>query len=173
MSSTKRHELETLLKPIATRLGFELLGLEFIPSKGNALLRIYIEHPARPIVVDDCEIVSREVSATLDVNDPIQSNYRLEVSSPGFDRPFFSAQQMSRFIGEQVKLNTDLPIGGRRRFNGPIIAVKGEIVTIECDSQNYDIPFASVEKARLHTIFVPPPLPGKKPGVKTRGVKPS
>ncbi|MFY8207141.1 MAG: ribosome maturation factor RimP, partial [Arenimonas sp.] len=97
----KALELKELLEPTVRGLGLELLGVEFSPAAGNALLRLYIDAPERLVSIEDCEAVSREVSANLDVNDPIASQYTLEVSSPGIDRPLFTLAQFARQIGEQ------------------------------------------------------------------------
>jgi ribosome maturation factor RimP len=111
-------------------LGLELLGVEFAPSAGNSMLRLYIDVEGRAVGIEDCESVSREVSALLDVNDPIASEYTLEVSSPGIDRPLFGAAQFARFLGEQAKLSLRVPMEGRRRLQGRIARVEGDRVTI-------------------------------------------
>jgi ribosome maturation factor RimP len=87
--SQKQHEIESLLAPAVEALGLELLGSEYSAGVSSALLRLYIDAPQRPVTIEDCEAVSREVSALLDVHDPIESNYTLEVSSPGIERPLF------------------------------------------------------------------------------------
>ena len=134
MTSIER-DIEALLSPAVTALGLELLGVEFIPGSGNAVLRLYIDEPERGVTLEDCEAVSREVSALLDVNDPIETHYTLEVSSPGLDRPLFKPAQYARFIGQAAKLTLEFPQNGRRRFQGPILAVDGDSITIEQDGQ--------------------------------------
>ena len=103
----KALELQALLDPTVQGLGLELLGIEFSPAAGNALLRLYIDAPGRLVGIEDCEAVSREVSANLDVNDPIASQYTLEVSSPGIDRPLFSAAPAGVMLDtpEQIRQN--------------------------------------------------------------------
>src|SRR5690606_34841235 len=118
--------IEDLLTPAVSALGLELLGVEFSAGSQQALLRVYIDVEGRPVNIDDCEQVSREVSALLDVHDPIEAHYTLEVSSPGLDRPLFKPAHYARFIGEQVKITLDLPQDGRRRFQGRILGVEGE-----------------------------------------------
>src|SRR5688572_24725054 len=118
----KANEIAALLAPTVTSLGLELLGAEYLPSPGGAMLRLYIDVPAaegeepRAVTIEDCEAVSREVSAQLDVEDPISSHYTLEVSSPGIDRPLFGAAQFARFVGESAKVALRLPQDGRRRL---------------------------------------------------------
>ncbi|NJN39759.1 MAG: ribosome maturation factor RimP, partial [Gammaproteobacteria bacterium] len=102
MGDSKREALEQLLLPVAERHGVLLHGFDLVLSRGSGLLRIYIDHLQRHIGVEDCEAVSRDVSALLDVHDPIPGEYRLEVSSPGFDRPLFQPAHYSRFVGHEV-----------------------------------------------------------------------
>ncbi|HTN30776.1 MAG TPA: ribosome maturation factor RimP, partial [Pseudomonas sp.] len=126
--SDKASEIANLLSPTVQALGLELLGAEYLPAPGGATLRLYIdvplsEQPARMVNIDDCERVSREVSAQLDVEDPISGNYTLEVSSPGVDRPLFTLEQFERAIGESAKVGLKLPQEKRRRLQGEIAAV--------------------------------------------------
>ncbi len=102
--SDKATEITNLLSPTVQALGLDLLGVEYLPAPGGATLRLYIdvplaEQPERIINVEDCERVSREVSAQLDVADPISGNYTLEVSSPGVDRPLFALEQFAASPG--------------------------------------------------------------------------
>src|SRR5277367_763845 len=120
----KDERLTELLTPVIVALKLDCLGVEYSPSHGNSLVRVYIDAADRAVTVDDCETVSREVSATLDVNDPIVGRYTLEVSSPGLDRPLFTPAHFARFVGQAAKVEVNLPIDGRRRFNGPIVAVE-------------------------------------------------
>ena len=117
----KAEEIQALLAPTVASLGLELLGVEFVPSGASALLRLYIDVEGRHVGIEDCEAVSREVSAKLDVEDPISSEYTLEVSSPGIDRPLFTLAHFARFAGEQAKVNLRLPQDGRRRLQGKIL----------------------------------------------------
>ena len=146
---SKAAEITEMLAPVVAALELELLGVEYLPGGHSALLRLYIDAGDRPVGIDDCERVSREVSAILDLNDPIGSRYTLEVSSPGIDRPLFSAAQVARHIGEQVKLNLGLPLEGRRRLQGVVRAVEGGTVTIEADERLWQVPFDNVERARI------------------------
>jgi ribosome maturation factor RimP len=145
----KDEDLIQLLTPIIADLGLECLGIEYAPSRGNSLLRLYIDAADRPVTLDDCEAVSREVSATLDVNDPITGRYTLEVSSPGLDRPLFTPAHFARFIGEQAKVALNLPIQSRRRLIGKIKAVEGDAITIEQDGVDVTITHDNVQKAKL------------------------
>src|SRR5688500_4419191 len=108
--SQKQQEIEALLAPAVSALGLELLGAEYSAGVNNALLRLYIDHRERLVTIEDCESVSREVSALLDVHDPIDAHYTLEVSSPGIARPLFKPEHFARFVGEPAKVTVDLPI---------------------------------------------------------------
>jgi ribosome maturation factor RimP len=145
----KEDELNALLAPLIGDLGLELVGIEFSPGHGGSLLRVYVDAPERPVTIDDCERASREISAALDVNDPVAGRYTLEVSSPGLDRPLFTPEQFTRFIGEAVKINVNLPIDGRRRFHGTIAAIDGDRITIEQDGEPVTLVHANIAKARL------------------------
>lgn len=160
MSQTQ-HQIEILLGPAVQALGLELLGVEYHPGNNNALLRLYIDAPGRLVDVEDCANVSREVSALLDVHDPIAGHYTLEVSSPGIDRPLFRPAHFQRHAGEQAKIHVDLPIDGRRRFVGPILRVEGEEIVLGQDGKEVRIAHANIVKARLAPVFDPPPKPGK------------
>ena len=156
----KATQIAALLAPTVEALGLELIGVEYLPAPGSALLRLYIDVPqadassGRMVGIEDCESVSREVSAQLDVEDPISSNYTLEVSSPGVDRPLFTAAQFARFVGEEAKVTLKLPQDGRRRLQGRIVGVEGESIRIEAEGTGgqkmmVDVAMGNVEKARL------------------------
>jgi ribosome maturation factor RimP len=142
-------ELNELLAPLIADLGLELVGIEFRSHAGGAMLRVYIDEPERGVTIDDCERASREISALLDVNDPISSRYTLEVSSPGLERPLFTLEHFTRFLGEQVKVGVNLPLDGRRRFQGRIASVDGDRITIDQDGTPVEIAHANIAKANL------------------------
>ena len=146
---SKADELIDMLTPTVEALKLELLGIEFAQSGSRALLRLYIDVEGRLVNIEDCEAVSREVAAILDVNDPITSNYTLEVSSPGIDRPLFKPAHFARFLGEQAKVNLRLPQNARRRVQGRIAKVEGDMLTIAEDKAEFEIAFDNIEKARL------------------------
>jgi len=150
----KATQIATLLAPTVRSLGVELLGIEYLPAPGSAVLRLYIDVPAdagdgRQVGIEDCEAVSREVSAQLDVEDPISGNYTLEVSSPGVDRPLFAPEQFARFLGERAKVGLKLPQDGRRRLQGVIAAVDGDRITFDVDGAPVQVGFDNIDKARL------------------------
>ena len=142
-------KFSNLLAPLISDLHYECVGCEFVPQQGNSLLRIYIDVPDGIVAIEDCEKVSREVSAFLDVEDAIPGRYRLEVSSPGFDRPLFTLAHFERHVGLQVSVQTQVPVNNRRKFKGPMVAVDGDVISINVDGTVHSIPFADIQKARL------------------------
>lgn len=168
--SEKATEIANLLSPTVESLGLELLGVEYLPAPGGATLRLYIdvplaEQPERVINVDDCERVSREVSAQLDVEDPISGNYTLEVSSPGVDRPLFTLEQFARHTGESAKIVLKLAQDGRRRFQGEILRIDAEAdaVVFAVDGKDVQIGYDNIDKARIVPDWVALGLAPQKP----------
>jgi ribosome maturation factor RimP len=143
-------------------LGLECLGVEFNPSQGQSTLRIYLDlldksgldksgpdGERREVGIEDCETASRELSALLDVEDPIPGNYVLEVSSPGIDRPLFTAAQFARVSGQEVKLLLKAPLEGRRRLRGKLVSVEAEHIVLEAEGKTFEFEHALVESARV------------------------
>ena len=169
--SEKAKQISALLAPTVQALGLELLGVEYLPAPGSATLRLYIdvteaERERREVNIDDCEKVSREVSAQLDVEDPISGNYTLEVSSPGIERPLFAPEQFARFVGEEAKVTLKLPQDGRRRLLGRIVKVEGGRILFDADGVDIEVDHDNIEKAKLVPDWVAlgiAPQPKKKP----------
>ena len=113
-----------------------------------SLLRIYIERE-EGVMIEDCEKVSRQVSALMDVEDPIAGEYTLEVSSPGLDRPLFRIEHYSQYVGSEVDLKLRRPLDGRRKFKGQIIKVSGGIVGLLVEGFEYDLELSDIEKASI------------------------
>ncbi|MFP4147203.1 MAG: ribosome maturation factor RimP [Halorhodospira sp.] len=141
--------LHSLLEPTVTGLGYELVGVELVGSKGNRTLRVYIDTPAG-IRLEDCEAVSHQLSGLLDVEDPIDGAYNLEVSSPGLDRPIFKAADYDRFSGERIQLRLLELYEGRRRVKGVLGGLEGEHVVVrDVDGYELRIPLELIDRARL------------------------
>ena len=146
--------LTELVASAVEPLGYELLGVEYVAQGRHSLLRIYIDSPLG-ITLDDCERASRQVSAVLDVEDPIRGQYTLEMSSPGLDRPLFTAAHFAQFVGHQVKLRLHRPIEGRRKFKAVINKVEGDVIYLtepETD-EAWQISLDNIEKANLVPEF--------------------
>lgn len=179
--SDKARQITRLLSPTVEALGLELLGAEYLPAPGSATLRLYIDVPAvdqesRLVNIEDCEAVSREVSAQLDVEDPITGNYTLEVSSPGVDRPLFTLEQFARHVGESAKVVLRLPQDGRRRLQGPILRIEGENLVFQVDADEMVVAFENIDKARVMPDWVAlgfAPQPKKAGAAKPLPAKPN
>ena len=165
--------------PALAELGLECLGVEWNAGHGGGLLRGYIDSlqhegdAANAVSVDDCEAASREISALMDVDDPIPGHYVLEVSSPGIERPLFTAAQFARFLGQDAKVTLKLPRDGRRRLRGKIAAVDGKRIGMEVDGVRMDIADDEIESAHLVPDwdalgYTPKPKPGKASAGKRR-----
>ena len=148
MTVTLREKLIALIEPVLAQLGYELVELEYAAGRTNAVVRIFIDQPAG-ISVDDCERVSRDVAALLDVDDPIPTAYTLEVSSPGFDRVLRTPGHFERFVGERIFVELQAPRAGRKRYTGILRTVSAAGIEVEVDKQTVDVPFGEIAKARL------------------------
>jgi ribosome maturation factor RimP len=148
MTVTLRERLIALIEPVLAQLGYELVELEYAAGRTSAVVRIFIDQPAG-ISVDDCERVSRDVAALLDVDDPIPTAYTLEVSSPGFDRVLRTPAHFERFVGERIFVELQAPRAGRKRYTGILKSVAAARIELEVDKQTVDVPFGEIAKARL------------------------
>ena len=146
-------KLNGLIEPLVVDLGYEFVGIEYSNNPKNSILRIYIDQPEVGVKIEDCETVSREVAALLDVEDPISGNYTLEVSSPGLNRPIFNLGQFERVVGEVVKITVFAPIGQRRKFKGRLLEVAGNEIFVEQDGERVGIEFGNIAKSRLEPDY--------------------
>ena len=140
--------LTLALGPVIERLGLELWGIELLARGRRSLLRIYIDSQSG-VTLADCERASREVAGVLDVEDLVRGAYDLEVSSPGLDRPLFTLEQFTRFIGAEISIRLRIKLGGRRRITGKIKAVDAGSVLLDADGDELTIAGDVIEKARL------------------------
>ena len=167
--SNKSQALYDLIAPAVAACGVDLWGIEFLPQGKRSLLRIFIDKPidenAEPVLneegeveqgrgigVQDCVLVTQQVGAMLDVHDPISGEYALEVSSPGWDRPFFQLSQMSGYIGQQVALRLIAAVENRRKFQAKLLSVdlKNEMIQVEVDARHMlEIDSHNIDKANL------------------------
>ena len=167
--SNKSQALYDLIAPAVAACGVDLWGIEFLPQGKRSLLRIFIDKPidesAEPVLneegeveqgrgigVEDCVRVTQQVGAMLDVHDPISGEYALEVSSPGWDRPFFQLSQMSGYIGHQVALRLIATVENRRKFQAKLLSVdlENEMIQVEVDARHMlEIDSNNIDKANL------------------------
>jgi ribosome maturation factor RimP len=141
--------LNALIEPVVIGLGYQLWGIEKLQQGRQVVLKIYIES-ADGINVDDCARVSRQVSAILDVEDPIPGEYMLEVSSPGVERRLFKPEHFNVCKGEKVQITLRQAFDGRRKFKGLLCGLEDEEVVIRVDdAQEIVLPMDSIERARV------------------------
>ncbi len=145
-------QLTEMLESAVVASGYELVGLEFIRAGEHSTLRIYIDHE-NGITVEDCAEVSHQVSAVLDVEDPISVAYSLEVSSPGLDRPLFKPAHYEQFIGQEVNFVLKMAVANRRKWKGEIHSVDGEAITLTVDGQQEEFALSNISKANLIPKF--------------------
>jgi len=150
--ASKQELLQEMIAPVVSSLGCELWGLEYLTQGRYTTLRIFIDAP-NGVSLDSCEKVSRQISAVMDVEDPIQGEYTLEVSSPGMDRPLYTAEQYARYIGETVNVRLRMARDGRRRFKGELIKVENNEVLILVEGKEYLFAVDSIDKANIEPRF--------------------
>jgi ribosome maturation factor RimP len=142
-------QIAELIAPTVEALGLELWGIELQQQGKYSLLRVYIENRENGVSIEDCEKVSRQVSALLDVEDPISGEYTLEVSSPGMDRPLFTAEQFGLYVGETVNIRLRTAMQGRRKFKGVIERVNEGVVDLLVDGESVAIQLTDLDKANI------------------------
>lgn len=147
-------KIEALISPVVMDMGYELVGVEYVASGKHSILRVFIDSETG-ITLDDCEAVSRQLSSIFDVEDPIATQYNLEVSSPGIERPLFNIGHYQRFLGQDIKLRLVRPINGQRKFTGAIGSVSETSNTIELITElgAVDLDIGLIEKANLVAHF--------------------
>lgn len=147
LSASLSEQVRDLLGPALTKLGYELVHVEYITTR-PPLLRLYVD-VAAGITLDDCERVSQYVSGLLDVEDPLPGAYRLEVSSPGLDRPLVTAEHFRRFAGNEVRVQLHRMLQGYRRLRGRLCGEADGIVQVEVDGERLNLPLTEIKAARL------------------------
>ena len=156
--TNKERELEALIAPTARAFGCEVWGIEYRPwGRGRSTLKVFIDSPDG-VTIDDCERVSAQLTALLDVEDPIVDSYRLEVSSPGLDRILFRREQYQASVGCLVNVRLAFPFEGRRRIEGVLVGLAGEDVVVRAEEEEYLLPLAQIQRARIVPNFNDAPL---------------
>lgn len=142
-------DLTALFEPVVDSMGYELVGVEFHGGEHHGVLRIYIDSE-NGITVDDCAKVSRQLSAVLDVEDPIVQAYDLEVSSPGINRPLFKRLDYQNYAGNEVKIKLAVALDGRKNFSGVLQGIDdNDQVIIDVDNEIFELPLHDIAKANL------------------------
>lgn len=143
-----------MLEPTVTRMGYELVDVEFVKEGPNWYLRIFVDKEGG-VTIDDCEIVSKELEKILDENDPIEQAYFLEISSPGIDRPLKKKEDFIKFNGEIVEVKLYRPLGGSKDYTGKLVGYDENdgTVTINVDSEDISFTKKEIASIRLAVIF--------------------
>lgn len=145
--------INQLVEPVVKALGYELWGSELNSGGKSVLLRIYIDR-SEGVSIDDCATISRQISAIMDVEEPIKGAYHLEVSSPGMDRGLFKPAHYEQYVGETVKLRLRIPRGEQRKFMGVLQAVQSDQITLALENgESIELPFVNIDKAQIIPKF--------------------
>ena len=147
--------LQELAERAAKPLGIEIAWVEFKQAGGSGLLRVFIDRQ-EGVGLAECENVNERLSVLLDVEDPIEASYTLEVSTPGLDRPLWRIKDYERFTGRLAQIKTREPLDGENRFQGRLAGVDGESVLLEKSDERMGIPFSIIESARLEIELFSP-----------------
>jgi len=149
LSETERRVLE-IIEPVGADLGYAVVRVRVMGSK-RPRVQVMAERIAGGMDVEDCARLSRAMSPVLDVEDPIPSEYTLEVSSPGIDRPLTRLADFNQWVGQEAKLEAGRPIDGRRRFSGVLLGEAGGLIRIRLGDtgQEAEVPFHELTQARL------------------------
>lgn len=141
--------VEALIGPTVEAMGYSLVRVQIL-GRNRPRLQIMAERTdGESMLVDDCAAISRAVSAVLDVEDPIAGAYTLEVSSPGIDRPLVRLADFDRFVGFEAKVEMDLAVDGRRRFQGRLLGTEGDAVRLRMEDSEVVLPYADIRRAKL------------------------
>jgi len=143
-----KDDIQQLLLPVVTELGYQLWGCEYLAQGKHSLLRIYIDKEDG-IGIADCELVSKQIGALLDVEDPIQGNYSLEISSPGIPRPLFFKEHYECYINKPVQMKLYKPLNGSRKIAGIIDSVNDNGVILQVGDERQEVQFSQIVKANL------------------------
>lgn len=145
-------KLESIIAPAVSALGCEVWGVDFHAAGKKSILRVFIDKEGG-VLIEDCEAVSRQVSSVLDVEDPIRSEYTLEVSSPGMDCLLFKLEQYERFIGQKLSVKLRMAFEGRKKFTGILKGIEDDEVVLEVDNEEYLLPYELIDKANVVPTF--------------------
>lgn len=150
--ATLEQKLQEMLQGAVEDLGYELWGIECQRAGRFMTVRLFIDKEGG-VGVDDCADVSRQVSAILDVEDPITDKYNLEVSSPGLDRPLFTLEQFQRYVGEDIAVHLRIPVLDRRKWQGKLEKIENDMLTLIVDGQEQVLIFGNIQKANVIAKF--------------------
>lgn len=142
-------KIEGMVKPITEELQYNLYHIEYVKENGEFYLRIYIDKNEGSISLNDCEAVSRRVSEILDIEDPIEEAYFLEVSSPGLNRTLFTEEHFKMFIGREVLVRFTSAINGSKNVTGILESVEEDSITVSSGETTVKVPKTKIKSANL------------------------
>ena len=151
MSSVQMDKIAKLIEPTIEQLGYELVRVQLFtsPKGGASTLQIMAEGEDGTMTVEGCAKISREVSVIMDVEDPIDSEYVLEVSSPGLDRPLTRLKDFKNYAGYEIKVEMNKTVDNRKRYRGKLLGVEEELILMNVDGEQHKFSFADIQKAKL------------------------
>ena len=159
-TQSQLEKLREIALPVCQAHGLDLVDARMVSEQGAMILRVLIERPDQPdgragVSLADCQNVSRDLSTVLDVEGEqlVPGRYRLEVGSPGIERPLISQRDFTRFAGREIRLRTHHPIAGRRQLQGVLKGLEGDLVRLHVESAEVAVPFAEIAKASLVVRF--------------------
>ena len=141
-------QIQSAIEPLVEGEGCELVHVQYLPEGAGSMVRIYIDKKGG-VDLGDCQRVSRKAGVFLDAEDLVPHRYTLEVSSPGLERPLFSAGDFEKYAGREIRLATRLKVDGRRKFKGWLKGITEDVIELECEGETFRIPRSNVRKANL------------------------
>ncbi|CAH1211192.1 MULTISPECIES: ribosome maturation factor RimP [Paenibacillus] len=153
MSTSKiKSTVEEMIQPYLNEQGFELVDIEYVKEGSSWFLRVYVDKEGG-IDIDDCVMISEQLSAKLDETDPIPTVYFLEVSSPGAERPLKKPEDVAKAVGKNVYVTTYGPVNGMKEFEGKLLSFDGSELVIEAGKKQHAVPYDKIASARLAILF--------------------
>jgi ribosome maturation factor RimP len=146
---SEKLKIEELIAPTINSLGYDLVRVQIL-DEGTKTLQIMVDRlDEANLTVDDCSVISKEISVIIDINDPIGENYLLEVSSPGIDRPLLRFKDFEKYAGFHARVDMSIALEGRKKFKGKLTGIEGDNIRIKVKEETYLLPFSKIEKAKL------------------------
>jgi len=153
LSTSKiKSTVEEMIQPYLNEQGFELVDIEYVKEGSSWFLRVYVDKEGG-IDIDDCVMISEQLSAKLDETDPIPTVYFLEVSSPGAERPLKKPEDVTKAVGKNVYVTTYGPVNGMKEFEGKLLSFDGSELVIEAGKKQHAVPYDKIASARLAILF--------------------
>ena len=146
---SEKLKIEELITPTINSLGYDLVRVQIL-DEGTKTLQIMVDRlDEANLTVDDCSVISKEISVIIDINDPIGENYLLEVSSPGIDRPLLRFKDFEKYAGFHARVDMSIALEGRKKCKGKLTGIEGDNIRIKVKEETYLLPFSKIEKAKL------------------------